>query len=167
VSDFDSWKAQATPYSRDVEVCADGDLVARLEDLERQREERSRGMLEAPTDLDEQIQALAEEVQSKTLKLTFRSIGRLRWRKLISEHPPTVEQKEQDEGLDHNPETFPPVAFSASCDALTEEQARWLCDNLPEGEFFRLWGACLAANLIGGDAKKAVATAAAARSEKK
>lgn len=169
MDDLKAWREQAKPYSASVDICPDMELVAELERAEREVEERrAEKMIEIPAELEAHVQALAKSVESKMRTFTFQSIGRRNWRKLISEHPPTAEQREQDPELDHNPDTFPAAAFEASCiePKLSTEDAEWLTD-LPEGEFMRLWGACLKANLIGGDAKKAVATAAAAHSAKK
>lgn len=169
MSDFDAWKAQAKPFTASVDVCADGQLVAELDAASQRLEEESRGRLEAPKELEAHVAALSKKVEAKTRTFVFRSIGRREWRKLSSEHPPTDEQKDQEPELDHNPDTFPPAAIAASCmePKLTLDDAAWLCDELPDGEFFRIWQAVLSANLIGGDAKKAVATAAAVLSERK
>lgn len=169
MSDFASWKAQAKPFQASVDVCSDGQLVAELDSARDQLEEAKRGMLEAPKELESHVAALSKKVESKTRTFTFRSIGRREWRKLSSEHPPSDEQRALEPDLDHNPDTFPPAAIAASCiePKLTLDDAAWLCDELPDGEFWRIWQAVLSANLIGGDAKKAVATAAAVLSEKK
>lgn len=166
MGELKEWRENAKPYTASIDVCADGQLVAELEAAQRRLEEESAGMLEAPKELETHVQALAKKVQELTRTFVFQSIGRREWRKLKSEHPPTEEQAAAE--FDHNPETFPAEAFLRSCISpkLTREDAEWLAD-LPEGEFMGVWGALLKANLIGGDAKKAVATAAVASSEKR
>lgn len=167
MSEFDSWLEAATSYEQTVDVCLDGKLVADLEQAESQLREASQGMLEPPADLEQRVQDLAKRVQVKTRSFTFRSIGRRAWRKLHSEHPPT--ESDRSQGADFNTETFPVAAMVASCvePGLTPAQAEKLTAILPEGEFDRLWGAVLLANLVGADAKKAVATAATLASAKK
>lgn len=167
MSELQEWREKAKPYRASVDVCVDGELVAELEAAQARLKEESEGMLAANEELEAHVLAVAKEVEARTRTFTFESIGRLAWRKLKSEHPPTEEQAAEE--FDHNPETFPVEAFLASCiePKLSREDAEWLCHDLPEGEFLRLWGALLKANLIGGDAKKAVATAVAGSSEKK
>lgn len=169
MSDFKAWQDQAKPFKATVDVCADGELVAELDAAWARLEKEKEGQLEPPSELEAHVAALSKKVEEKTRTFVFQSIGRREWRKLSSEHPPTDEQKALEPELDHNPDTFPPAALAASCSEprLTDEDAQWLCDVLPDGEFFRIWSAVLSANLIGGDAKKAVATAAAVLSEKK
>lgn len=157
------WQKDASPHSKKVEVCFDRALVAELEEAEAALKEASRGMLEPPPDLENHVAELAKQVQAKTREFTFTGIGRRKWRELLSEHPPTEEQLEKMGRMDHNPETFPVAAMVATCTSpgLTEKEAQWLADEMPEGVFDRLWAAVLSTNLLGGDEKKAVATAVA------
>ena len=170
MGDLKEWRGKVKPYTAAVDICADGALVAELEAAERRlEEERQNGMLEVPKELEAHVQKLAKKVAAETRTFTFQSIGRRAWRALMSDHPPTDQQREQEPDLDHNPETFPVAAILASCvePRLSQEDAEWLADELPEGEFLRVWGALLRANVVGGDAKKAVATAEAVSSAKR
>lgn len=164
--DFEEWKKEATPHHESVPLCFDRELLAELEEAEAARAEYA-GMLQAPAELQERIADLSKEVEKKTRVLTFRSIGRRKWRELLAEHPPTKQQGAL--GADHNPETFPPAAMAATCSepGLSLEQATWIFEELPTGVVDRVWAAVLGANLIGGDEKKAVATAVPPASEKK
>lgn len=166
---FESWQQDATPHTVSEEVCFDRALVGELERAEAELA-RHRGMLEPPPELAARVEELAAAVTEKTRTLVFTSIGRTAWRELLSGHPPTDEQREQlGRGLDHNPESFPFAAIAAACSepGLTPEQAKWLSDNLPISVFERIWGACLTANVGGGDEKKALSTAAALRIARK
>lgn len=169
MGDLKEFREQAKPFTASVDVCADGALVAELEEARAELEAQHQGMLQAPKELEARVEKLAKEVDKKTRTFVFQSIGRRAWRKMLSEHPPTKEHLAMEPELDFNPDTFPAVAFRRSCISpeLTQDDAEWLAGDLPEGEFTRVWGALLRANVVGGDAKKAVATAAAALSEKK
>jgi len=60
-----------------------------------------------------QIDKLLKKAEKSIVVFTFKSIGRLNYDKLVSEHPPTKEAKK--EGADFNAETFPPALISAAC----------------------------------------------------
>lgn len=170
MSEVDSWLSETSPHTVTEHVCFDRSLVGELEEAQDQLTRQSRGMLEPPAELVERVESLKSKVQEKTRKFVFVSIGRTSWRKLLSENPPTQEQLDEfGRGLDHNPEEFPFAALAATCKepGLTVDQAKKLADVLPVGVFDRLWGACLSANVMGGDEKKAVGTAAPLLSVKK
>jgi len=60
-----------------------------------------------------QIDKLLKKSQKSIVVFTFKSIGRFNYDKLVSEHPPTKEQKA--DGADFNAETFPPTLVAAAC----------------------------------------------------
>jgi hypothetical protein len=131
-------------------------------------------MIAEPPELRAHVTELAEKVKAKTRVFVFSSIGRRAWRKLMSEHPPTDDQKDTirdrfGNSVDHNPETFPVAAMVATCTSpgLTEDEAQWIADELPEAVFLRFWNAVLTANLVGGDEKKALVIAAAPPSDER
>lgn len=162
------WQKDATPSNETVRVCFDRSLISELEEAQAALKAAKKGMLEAPAELENHVQELAKKVEGKTREFVFSSIGRRAWRKLLSEHPPTDEQKDTikdafGNSIDNNPETFPVAAMVATCSSpgLTQDEAQWIADELPEAVYLRFWSAVLAANVHGGDEKKAVATAAA------
>lgn len=172
------WKTEASPSTQTVEVCFDRTLVSELEEAQARLQAAKKtagGMLEAPAELENHVAELAKKVEEKTRTFIFSSIGRRAWRKLLSEHPPTDEQKENTppdvfgNRIDNNPETFPVAAMVATCTSpgLTQEEAQWIADELPEAVYMRFWNAVLQANVLGGDEKKAVATAAAPVSDER
>jgi hypothetical protein len=166
----DSWLEEASSHTVTERICFDRALVGELEDLQRQLADESKGLLQSPPELAERVEALKASVAEKTREFIFGSIGRTAWRELLSENPPTEEQLESiGRGLDHNPEEFPYAAMAASCQepGLTVAQAKKLSDVLPTGVFDRVWAACLAANIVGGDEKKAVGTSVVLPSVKK
>ena len=157
---FAEWQKDASRDRKSVDVCFDRALVSELEEAKAELARlRDEGMLEAPDGLQEKVDQLKAEVESKTRKVTFENIGRQKWRSLIGDHPPSEEQKRG--GLDHNPETFAPVAIAATCvvPGLTEDQAEWMLNELPLRKANEVWNTCLAANILGADEKKALASA--------
>lgn len=170
MSEIQSWLDETSAHTVTEYVCFDRALVGELEESQDQLTRQSRGMLEPPAELVQQVEDLKKRVAEKTRKFVFVSIGRTAWRNLLSENPPTQAQVDElGRGLDHNPEEFPFEALAATCKEpkLTAEDAKKLSDVLPVGVFDRLWAACLAANVKGGDEKKAVGTVALLRSVKK
>lgn len=101
-----------------VKDTGDGDVLARAADL-----------LDAPDPDVDAARAKFEEAERAVVEATshivFHSLGRPAYDALLSEHPPTKEQKEAlGLDLDHNPQTFP-LALIAACAAeprLTVEQ---------------------------------------------
>lgn len=165
---FSEWQQEASKDRTSVQVCLDRALVSELEDATAElRKAQGDGMLDGAAELQERVDALRSEVEAKTRTLTFESIGRREWRKLLAEHPPTEQQKR--DGADHNPETFPQAAIAASCiePGLTTEQAEWLAAELPLMKFEEVWATCLAVNIKGADEKKAVASASLRLTEKR
>lgn len=161
------WQEEATPHSVPVEVCFDRGLVAELEEVLRLHKQAAAGMMEAPPDLDGKVEELQRLVAEKTHTFRFSAIGRGPWRDLEAEHPPTDEQRaEFGDDLKWNPETFPEAALVATCTdpGLSPEEAHWLATKLPEFVWDRVWAACLATNIHGGDEKKALSTVVAPRS---
>lgn len=117
-----------------------------------------------------------EEIEAAKRAFLFRAVGKKPWADLLAQHPPTKEQtnavKEQTGGrghLDHNPETFPIAAITASCidvDGLgkpSEEQVTKLVEKMTIGQFDKLWAACLDANVGGFDSPKSPAAGPIAR----
>jgi hypothetical protein len=98
--------------------------------------------------LAEKIVALEAEIDAAEKVFTFQDIGG-QWLALIGEHPPTKDQLEVDKQLDHNPETFPVAAVSASSLApkLSVRQVERLREKLRMPDWQKLWAATLEANL--------------------
>lgn len=114
-------------------------------------------------EMAEALQELERRIDEQSTVYTFRAVSRRRWRSLMAEHPPKKGHKE--DGLDFNPETFPPAAIAACSVSpkLTLEQAKALEDDdtLSAGDFELLWSGVLAANLgvLADTPKSLIATA--------
>lgn len=161
---LDQWKAEASPRREVVAVCFDGRLLSDLEAAEKKRDElRGAGekMLGNPdlTAAEAKVEELRKAVEEKTHVLAFDSIGQKRWADLVSEHPPTEEEKKAQPDLDIHPATFFPAALAASGREIaadgtetpfTLEQGEFLVSELPEMEVVRLTMACTKVNRFGG-----------------
>jgi hypothetical protein len=115
--------------------------------------------------LARQLRDLEDETEAAKVEFRFRAIGRRAWADLMWKHPPTKDQTRYEKRLDHNPETFPVAAMTASCvkpEGMTLEAMQRLERSLNDTQFKLLWVACLEAN-TGMDAPKSVAAGAILR----
>jgi hypothetical protein len=158
------WLKEATPDRAVVGVCLDRELLSDLQAAEKElteakAQDEGQEMLGEPSESKARIEALSgrveelrKEAEAKTRTLVFESIGRRRWADLLSEHPPSKEDKQQfGEEIDHNPATFPIHALAASCTepGMTVEEAEELQDFLPVAVWTRLVAACFSVNIVG------------------
>lgn len=154
-------RAARRPNRTSVEVCIRGDLVEQRDRLDKalQAMEKDRlaanalGVSEAERDRADQVAELESEIEANTVLFVFDALPRKEYRRLMAEHPPT--QEEQDEAAEqgmraiYNNDTFPPALVHA---CLTEPSGATLEDvkddyeEFNEGEWARLWAACLSAN---------------------
>jgi len=161
---LDQWKSEASPRREVVAVCFDGRLLSDLETAEKKRDdlkgtgEKMLGDAEF-TAAEARVEELRGMVELKTHVFAFDSIGQKAWADLVSEHPPTPEEKKANPDLDIHPETFFPAALAATgreIDADGEEtpfdleQGEFLVSQLPEMEVLRLTMACTKVNRFGG-----------------
>jgi hypothetical protein len=144
--DVDAWLDDYKPRTAVAHVCTRFDLLTEHAEVERK-------LTEARTDAErrkfaQRIVALEAELAEAEKTFTFADIGG-RWLALIGEHPPTKEQLEADPKLDHNPETFPPVAVAESSvePKLTVRQVERMRERLQMTQWTKIWGATLEANI--------------------
>jgi hypothetical protein len=160
MSDFAEWRSDHTPSLQKVAVCFDGALQAELEQAEdslRDIEREKGDMLGSGKDeLTKRVEELTKAVKAKTHVHSFKGLGRREWNNLMGKHPPTAEQREEAKRaggtVQFNADTFPVVAMvkTAVDPALTEDDAQWLCDELSDGDFLKVWDAVLRANVSAG-----------------
>lgn len=108
--DVASILAAARRAEKTVELCLRGDLVAEVEDLERQLRDAS-----APTDrlignaegrkIARQIEDLQREMRDHTIVLRLRALSRREFQQFVAEHPPR-KGNEEDERAGVNVETY-------------------------------------------------------------
>lgn len=157
-------RQEHTPAVASASVCLDGALLAEIEQAEAELEEakgNDNGSIDSGTNgLADRVLELHDLAKAKERRFTFASIGARRWSDLLSDHPPTKEQRK--EGLDHDPDPFSRAAMAASAatPTLTTDDLEWMSDNLSLGQYRRLWTACLAAN-VGVNGPKAQPSATA------
>lgn len=172
-SSFAAWREEASPEEASVKVCFDRQLYRRFteatERLDRVRLSGSgQSKMDGDDDLDEAAQAVVDAEAALTAAertLTFRQIGKRRWRKLVEQHPPTEKQKKEQPRAELDPETFWPAALAESCidpDDLDVDGAVWMRDGdddwpgLPDGQWERLLATVQRLHVEGSDLPKSV-----------
>lgn len=146
--------AAAELPERSVEVCLRGDLLAALQDLQRQlpdaeREDKVGGSLGGGRALDvaQQIQALREEMLDHTITVKLRALPRKKFRTLVVDHPPR-EDNEGDRALGFNPDTFFDALLRMCAVEPVLDDALWaqLEDKLSDGQWQTLTNAAWGVN---------------------
>ncbi len=104
-------------------------------------------------DLAARVAAVEDEMAAAEIVFRFRAMRYVDWMQLIAAHPPTKQQRTENQYLDHNPDTFQPEALAASCvdPVMSVEQAVAMRDALPFDLYTVLWGTCASVSR-GGDA---------------
>lgn len=138
--------ARAKPVVVEVPVCTAGDLVTRhaqlMADLNDLSQEGSLGGNKKAAALLAELETVEAEQEQATLVVKVSSVGRRAWADALRAHPPRPE----DKGLDHNPDTFP-VAAVALATGVPVEQIEVLAEQLPPGEWRKLWDAAVHVNV--------------------
>lgn len=133
-TDFASKMAGARTPERTVPVCLRGDLVAELEDLERQaqqaRANRSPSKEDATAaELVEQIRAKQDEMREATEVFRLRALAPRKYRALREKHPPRRDDEgEPDRGdvsLGFNRDTFPHVLIPLCTVVPQLDEQQW------------------------------------------
>lgn len=146
--------ASAALPERSVQLCLRGDLLAALQDLQRQltdaeREDKAGGSLDggAAREVAEQIQTLREEMLDHTITVTIRALPRKKFRTMVVEHPPR-EDNEGDRVLGFNPDTFFDALMRVCAVEPVLDEALWadLEDKLSDGQWQTLTNAAWAVN---------------------
>ena len=149
--------AQIAPVERSVLICLRGDLAARLDDL---KTEFTRAAIAEDDDITsditdsaarsiaERITAAEAEADAHSVAFRCRAIGSRSWRKLVAEHPPTLDGWRWDD------ETFAPSAIAASVvlpgedgPSMSVDEVELLADALSEGQWAKLYSAVLEVNM--------------------
>lgn len=149
------------PVTKVVYIQLDGEVSTRLAELSDELEEAKRfDVLSNSPDTAPAIKAKMDEVREVSkdtlASFTFRSIGRYRYDELVGlpKHQPSKEQKTKD-GLNFNPDTFPPALVAASCIepemSLEEAEAIFADPDWNGAELQRLFFGALEVNNETGD----------------
>lgn len=152
--DFRRARASAT-------VCARADLAAELEALQVRWEQAKADDQTHDTAADEpqapklmeQMRALRQQMLDSQVTFVFEALSRKRDPELISEHPPSEEQKEQARELKFtvmfNPVTYVPALLHETCvepAGMTVQDWQQLCEDWSEGEVAKLYNAATSLN---------------------
>jgi hypothetical protein len=146
--------AAAKLPERSVELCLRGDLVARLQELQREltdadREEKVGGSLAGGESvrISEEIRTLREEMLDHTMVVRLRALPRKSKAKLIADHPPR-EDHETDRLVGFNEETTTAALLRACAfePALDEDDWARLEDVLSDGQWVALNNAVWSVN---------------------
>lgn len=126
--------AKKKARTRTVRIQLDGEVSDRIKELQqalivaRQEDRKSNKPDEAPK-VQEELEKVIAEGRSTEAVFTFRSIGRARFEKMLEDHKPTKQQK--DQGNIYNPDTFAPALLSAASvePEISLEQAQEMFDS--------------------------------------
>lgn len=140
--DAKSLIANAKRPERSVTVNLRGDLIAQIQDLEaelrkiQQRDTTTR-LVDHPdaVALAEQIHALESEADESLLALRFRALSGPEWRRAITAHPPTAEQREEGYIADSNAVAEAVFRDSLVDPDLDDDDVSALHDALTEGQW--------------------------------
>lgn len=160
MSDFATILAQATPRTERVPLCLRGDLTDQIDQLIAAHglaviDDDNHNSEDVAPEIANEIIGLIAEADAASVEFTLRSIGARAWSDLLSDHLPTADDMAM--GLDHNPRSFPQAALALSItspEGVTAEQVLELEEKLSAGAWQKLWMACLAVNIVGGDIPK-------------
>ena len=111
-------KKKKKAVTKTVPIQIDGEVannIAALRSLHSAARDADRLVNENPKapKIQKQIDDLVTASLETLVVFTFKSIGRFNYDLLVSEHPPTKEEKK--DGADFNAETFPPALIAAAC----------------------------------------------------
>ncbi|MET7395624.1 hypothetical protein ABZS66_19250 [Dactylosporangium sp. NPDC005572] len=156
MADFAELLGQARLPERTVSVCLRGDLVAELEELDRQFDEAEQapagdGRLTsgaARRRIAEQAAELREQMQQSTVALRLRALARRSWDALVKAHPP-LEGNQEHAALGYNSDTFFEALVRASIidPVITAEQWNQVLDVLTARQWRTIVGAAQALNV--------------------
>lgn len=154
---FDHLKSQKKPLRRTITIFLDDDTTVALAEAQNalaEAQQRSDSD-EKLAELREAIDTAREAVEATSVEMTFQSVGRKRYDKLVLAHPPTDEQKkefaeEYGEGKEpeYDADEFSVALIAASCTepVLSESQVRELRDEWNTAEYIELFTTSLEVN---------------------
>lgn len=168
--DLDTQLDEASLPEKTVEVCLRGDLVAQVEDLERELRDL-RTNTETMADqgrarkVAERIEAARAEMSAKAIVFRFRGLDRHGWAQLLTDCPPR-DGVATDKALGYNPETFYPALIRRCLvePQVTDEQWERLDARLSSGQFDSLADTALAVSRRKVDVPFSFAASATLRS---
>ena len=158
---FDHLKSAKKPLRRTITIFLDDDTVTALAEAQNDYAEavqkaQPEGLDPAEkTELLEAISTARQAVEASSVEMTFQSIGRKKYDRLMQLYPPSDEQKaefakEHGEGAEpaYDADAFAAALIAASCitPAMTEEDVAELRDEWNTAEYVELFTAALEVN---------------------
>jgi hypothetical protein len=136
MTDVHALIAAAKPAETTVPICLRGELVAQLEDLEREYEKarrqpstRGKEDPDPQTEFVEQARALQAEMEQGTVVFRLRKLPPAKYRALVAAHPPRRDEEDQldqgDVNLGFNRDTFLPELIRLSTYEPQLSDAEW------------------------------------------
>lgn len=126
---YDHLKSRKKPVVRSIRISLDQEHSESIEELEnsikrltvRHRARPDDNLVEAQLDeAEKRISELYDLVRDNSVKFQFRSVGRKKYDRLLTEHPPEAQHIEAARKIDmkatleFNPDTFPEALVAAS-----------------------------------------------------
>lgn len=151
--DIDAIISGITPAQASTDLCLRGDLLSEADRLNEQLNEfegwepSSLSDVDPRTPIRARLNELREEMRASTKTFEFQTLGDREGSDLMAAHPPTKDDKGEDEGA-WNAQTYPValVAASAIRPTMTVKQAEKLFDKLNLAQRSQLFMAAYRAN---------------------
>lgn len=111
--------AKKKAVTKRVTIQTDGEIADQISELRqlhtaaRDSDRLSNEAVKQAPKIQKQIDKLIEESEDTLELFVFKSIGRFNYDELVSEYPPSPDEKK--EGADFDSDNFPPALVSASC----------------------------------------------------
>lgn len=144
---FDEISSRRTPATRTVRVPVDGELIARVAELEQEIAQAARDdqrEMREPLEpkLKRELLALTDKVEKAAVPFTFQALGRRAYIELMAQHRGEDPEKRWDE------DTFAPALIAACCvdPPMTLEQAIELWDTWEAPVAYVLFEAAFSVN---------------------
>lgn len=132
-----------------VPVCLDASAIEAYQEAEAEARRLAADSLGGKATVPDEI---VEAVEAATIRFTMRALPRLKWTKLLKEHPPRKDHLE-DRKLGYNEDTlYEALVRACIVDPVpTDEEWEQIDEVLIEGEWIRLVAAAQTLNLKGSN----------------
>lgn len=108
------------------------------------------------TKLEEELEALWDQAEGAIATFWFQDCGRKKYDDLVTEHPPTKEQRDEwkegggEGNLAYDPNTFVPalIALTAVDPVISLEEANEICDEWSTGDVTTLFNSAISACIV-------------------
>ena len=147
--------AKKTASRIETSIQLDGGIAQEIENLREEIRNAERGDIRlnrnpvAPG-LKKQLGELVEKARDTEVTFIFQAIGRVAWDKMVTDYPPTDEDKELEKDAAWDLNRFPPAIIQAACidPKMTAEEVQeiWDSTDWSQTELTKLFAAAWQAN---------------------